>query len=155
MGTATSPSHLLVGDYQEGMDKIKWTTWTFPTSPTTVIVDLDEVKKEGLFKFGSLDGKIYKLDLTRTDDDNVAINSYVQFGHLPQDDDERVWHFTGTRIRAKGIGVLDITVSGEDGVLTQFPPLLLLSTAPGRGSVQGVQFRQRTCKCKVWGGWVR
>jgi hypothetical protein len=140
LGTATSPSHLLVGDYQEGMDKIKWTTWTFPTVPTTVIVDLDELKKEGVFKFGSLNGKIYKLDLTRTDDNNVAIDSYVQFGHLPQEDDERVWHFTGTRIRAKGIGVLDIMVSGEDGVQTQFPPSLLLSTAPGRGLFRGFNF---------------
>jgi len=93
-----------------------------------------------VFKFGSLNGKIYKSDLTRTDDNNVAIASYVQFGHMPTEDDERVWHFTGTRIRCKGVGVLDIMVTGEDGVLTQFPASLLLSLAPGRGLFRGFNF---------------
>jgi hypothetical protein len=148
LDNATSPSHLLVADYQEGMDKVKWTTWTFPTFPTTVIVDVDELKKEGLFKFGSLDGQIYKLDPTRQDDNNIAVNSYVQFGHLPTEDDGKVWHFTGTRIRVKGVGILDIVITGEDAVLTQFPSSLLLSPAPGRDLFRGFNFTNEKVSVK-------
>ena len=137
---AIAPTHLLVGDYQEGMDKFKWTTWTFPTHPTTIVVDVNDVDHEGLFKFGSDNGKIYKYDKLAPDDDNQAFESFVQFSHLPQEDDGKVWHFTGTRLRVTGAGALNITVYGEDDVNTQFAQALILSPRPGRDLFRGFNF---------------
>jgi len=72
----------------------------------------------------------------------------VQFGHLPTEDDGRVWHFTGTRIRAKGVGVLDINISGEDAVLQQNPSSLLLSLTPGRDLFRGFNFTNEKVSVK-------
>jgi hypothetical protein len=148
---ATSPSHVLVGDFQEGLeiDKFKWTLWSFPVAPTSIVVDVNNATKSSVFKVASVTGNVYKLDSAATDDFGTAISSYVQFGHLPFDDDEKIWHFTGVRLRVKGVGSLDFTLYGEDGVRTSFPASLVLSASPGQANFRGFDFTNEKCSVKL------
>jgi len=146
---ATSPSHLLVVDYQDGFEKIKWTLWTFPRNPTSIIVSVIHATKTSQFEFGALNGNVYKLDSAATDDFGTAIDSYVHFGHLPADDTGNVWHFTGARFRVKGVGNLDIRVESEDAVLSLIATSLVLSASPGRELFRGFDFVNEKASVKV------
>lgn len=146
---ATSPSHVLVGDYQEGLDKFKWDLWTFPVAPTSIVVDVASATRQSILKLGSLTGNVYKLDTAATDDFDTAISSYVQFGHLPFDDDEKIWHFTGIRLRARGTGALDIQLFGEDGIRTETPSSIVLAELPGQAIFRGFDFTNEKCSVKI------
>jgi hypothetical protein len=156
---ATSPNAILVGDYQEGMDKFKWTVWSFPNNATTIVVDVNFADKVSALKFGSVTGNVYKLNTGATDDFGNAIVSYVRFGHLPVDDDGKVWHFTGIRVRARGNGNLDPAVYGLDDVQTLTPPSVVLSASPGRELFRGFNFVNERCSVKLGidsiGEWFR
>ena len=146
---ATSPNYLLVGDFQEGFEKLKWTFWIFPKNTTTILVDVNSSTKASVFKFGASDGNVYKLNSAATDDFGTAINAYVQLGHLPMDDEGVVYHFTGIRLRVKGSGAFDISVQGEDAVQTLTVSSVTLSLLPGRELFRGFDFTNEKASVKV------
>jgi len=145
---ATSPSHVLVADYQEGFDKTKWDIWEFPTPPTTIVVDVIS-NKQSAFKYGSVEGNVNILDPDATDDLETAISSYVQFPHLPVDEEGNIYHFTGARFRVKGSGSFDITIQGEDAVQSISAASLVLSAAPGRELFRGFNFVNEKASVKI------
>lgn len=145
---ATSPNFVLVGDFQEGLEKIKWDLWSFPRNPQTIVVDVDNTSKVSQFKFGALNGNVYRLNTAATDDFGTAITSYIQLPHIPAEDDGNIYHFTGIRLRAKGSGALDILVEGLDGVETITPSSLTLTAAPGRELFRGFNFSNERCSVK-------
>lgn len=146
---ATAPSHLLVGDFQEGFARLKWTLWSFPDAPQTIVVDVNNTTKESKFKFGSVGGNVYLLDSAATDDYGTAIGSYVWFPHFPMGDVDGIFHFTGIKLRIKGVGSLDITIYGLDDVLTANPTSLILSAAPGKELFRGFNFTNDRCSVKI------
>ena len=143
-----TPNTLLVMDYQDGFDQIKWTKWVFPTSPTTIVVDV-KANRQSVFKFGSWEGNVHEIDPSVDNDEGTAILSLVHMGHFPQDDEGRIWHHTGIRLRIKGSGALDIAVGGEDFVQTAFASSLLLSPTPGRELFRGFNFVNEKCAVKL------
>jgi hypothetical protein len=152
LDNATDPSHMIVGDWQDGLslDSMKFTLWKFPFPPSTVVVDVRETDKESFMKFGSMIASgVDGLDRTAKLDRGQAIDSWVEFPLLPQGDDWPVNHFTGFRARLKGVGNLDITLSGLDDVQTAFVPSLALSPTPGKPLFRGFNFTSERCSVKL------
>lgn len=134
LDAATRPSHVLVGDYTDGLsaDLIKWTTWSFPKKPTSIVVDVNNTTKKAVFKFGSEEDDVLFYDPTVLNDSGTAINSYVQFALLPTADEDLLNHFGGMRVRAKGSGTLNITAETLDAAQSASVPSITLTAAPGR-----------------------
>jgi hypothetical protein len=131
LDNATLPSHILVADYQNGIENIRWTTWTFPKKPTTIVVDVDNTSKKSYLKFGSEEGNVHAYDETSTNDFGTAISSLIKFPFLPQSEGE-INHFGGVRLRCWGVGSLALSISGLDNTQTQGISGVNLSLAPGR-----------------------
>lgn len=149
---ATAPSHLIVGDFQNGLsvDKIRWTLWSFPAAPQTVVVDVDNTTKEAFLRFGVAAGNVYDYDEDETlDFGATAIDNWVEFPLLPQGDDYPFNHFAGIRLRIKGTGNLQITLAGLDAVTTSTAPSLALSAAPGKPLWRGFNFKNERCAVKL------
>jgi hypothetical protein len=151
LDAATSPSHLIVGDFNEGLspDKIKFTIWAFPVAPQTIVVDVDNATKKSLMKYGVSAGNVYKMDRAVKLDFGNAIDSWVQFPHLPAGDDETVYHFGGVGLRVKGVGNLQITTSSLDDVRTLTSPSLPLAALPGRTFTRGMNFQSESASVKL------
>lgn len=146
---ATTPNYVIAGDYQESIEQFKFTLFSFPVAPTTICVDVVTATKASVLKYGSSAGNVYKLDTSQVNDFGNAPNAYVQFGHVPFEDDEKIWHFGGLRLRIKGSGVLDLFVYGEDSAQTLQPASLVLSSAPGRALFRGFNFTNEKASVKV------
>jgi hypothetical protein len=97
LDNATSPSHILFGDYSYALDedimyidptKIKWDLWQFPNKPTVVgMIDLTG-DSYPVLRIGSIDniGNLIQLDPTQEQDYGNNISSYIQtaYGFLMQ-----------------------------------------------------------------------
>lgn len=137
LDAATTPNTLLVGDFQEGLETIKWSIDSSAVAPTTIAVDVTVATKVSTFKFGCSTGNVYKEFPAALDDSGAAIASYVQFGHLPFEDEGYIYHFTGVRLRIKGVGNLDITAESEDAAIVTTAASLTLALLPGMESFRG------------------
>lgn len=151
LDAATENSHLIVGDWQEGLsaDAMRFTLWSFPVAPQTIVVDVNSTTKESQLKFGALAGNIYVADDSLLLDFGNAIDSWVEFPLYPQEDDYPIYHFAGVRLRVKGSGILQITLSGLDSVQTATIPSLTLSASPGRPLFRGFNFTSERCSVKL------
>lgn len=106
LDASTSPNVLLYGDFSEGLDplKIKWSTWDFLFSPTSITLDMDDTNIPFL-EIGSINDNIYRFEEGRTNDNNFAFTWEVQFAYLgPTDGSSQ--HFGGVTVRAKGAAIL-------------------------------------------------
>lgn len=146
---ATSPNVILYGDYHEGLsiEEIKWTTWTFPSSP--VAIALDVVNGIPVLKFGTSSGNVYKMDSSSlVDYGPTAIDSYAEFPLFPTNTKEDlINHFTGVRLRVTGAGSLKVTGHSLDSIITFSAPSITLSTTPG--IFKKSEFDLITEKCSV------
>lgn len=148
---ATENSHLIVGDWQEGLgtEDLRFTLWAFPVAPQTIVVDIDTTTKESEFKFGALSGNVFVADESSLLDFGTAIDTWVEFPLYPQEDDYPVYHYAGVRLRIKGSGTLLITLSGLDNVQTATVPSLVLSASPGKPVFRGFNFTSERCSVKL------
>jgi hypothetical protein len=157
LDAATSPSHVLVGDYAEGLnlESIKWTTWTFPVvaPPTTVVVQV--VGAVPTFKYGSRGGNGFAYDPTTRMDNGVTIDNWVEFSYLPSEADDIHNHYTGARFKVKGDGTLLITgtypskdVNGND-VDIAFTGQPIILSAQGRTKFSGFNVTSELCSIKA------
>jgi len=145
---ATAPTHLLVADYQEGFERIKWTTWLFPKLTQSIVVDVLNTKASVL-KFGAPDGNVYRINGIATNDFGSAITAFIQFPHIPIEDEGDVYHFCGIRLRVKGSGALDIRIEGLDAVLSATPTSLVMTPTPGKELFRGFNFTNERCSVKL------
>jgi hypothetical protein len=147
---ATSPSHILYGNFNEGLtsEAIKWDIWKFPKSPTTIEMDIDFATKEAVLKFGSINGDVHKMDELMDTDFGSVIDAWAEMPLLPDNTDDEVMHFTGTRVRVRGTGILDVTVRGLDNVLTTDGEDINLSASPGKAIFSGFNFTSERCAVK-------
>lgn len=155
---ATSPSHILYCDYNEGLtaDKVRWDIWTFPVAPRTIVADFDTITNKPVFKFGALTGNVYKLDTTVLSDSNTAIDAWVEYALLPVGGDEGINHYTGFKVRAKGAGNLVASAQGvSDTETATFDAAssasanITLSTSPRAPIFQGMQLSSERCSVKL------
>jgi hypothetical protein len=150
LDSATSPNAILFGDYSEAGEAqgIKWTLWRFPFDPTSIVVDV--VSNSTVFRIGSNDGDVYKLDEGATNDDGQAIENYVEFPLLPPfDAEETVNHFTGIKLRARGSGSLGISCRSLDSALALNAQSLTLQNGPGVILQRLFNFTSEHCAVKL------
>lgn len=150
LDSATSPSHVLFGDWSEGLgvNDIRWTLWTFNHDPRTVVVDV--VNGVTVFKFGSDEGDIYEIDPEEILDNNLAFAHYIRFPFMPEGDEGIASiHFGPILARIKGSGDLDITLYGPDDVKTLALSTFTLSATPGRSEVIPFIFTAERCSVKI------
>jgi hypothetical protein len=148
---ATRPTHVLYADCSEGLDhdSIRWDLWAFPTKPTSIVVDV--VQNKTVFKYGSIDGGVYMIDEGSKLDDGQAIDHWIEFPHLPSSEElvDQTYHYTGARMRIRGVGNLIITLRGLDEVDNLVPQSPLLQELPGKTLFQGWNFTSERCSCKL------
>jgi hypothetical protein len=154
LDAAVSPSHVLVGNVDEGMnpDAIRWTTWTFPKSPTTLVVDNNTTTKRTQFRYGSLQNDVHVYREGLITDNLQAINSYIETALLPEDAsdaDPVIYQFGSLQIRVKGHGALNILVSGLDRNRTFQPAGFALSLTPGRTLERLLNFQDERASVKI------
>jgi hypothetical protein len=151
---ADTPTHLLVGNIDDGIDpeNIRWTTWLFPKNPTTVVVDLNSLSKRTQFRFGSRQGDIYTYDESALDDFGQAIESFIETALLPPDSpdtDPVIYQFGHLQIRAKGNGALNLTISGIDRARSIQPAGISLGPQPGRTLERMLNFQDERASVKL------
>jgi len=151
---ADTPTHLLVGDVDDGIDpeNIRWTTWRFPKNPTTIVVDLNSLSKRTQFRFGSRQGNIYGYSDSALDDFGLAIESFIETALLPPDSpdtDPVVYQFGHLQMRVKGQGALNITISGLDRARSIQPAGIGLSAQPGRTMERMLNFQDERASVKL------
>lgn len=141
LDSATAISHILYADYSKAFiyspygnvldaSKLKWSIWTFPSTPVAVSGDVDSVTFDSVIHIALSAGNIYDMKNGLTADFGNAIDSWFRTS-LKTAMSGWVNHFGGLRIRVTGSGTLQITLIGEDGVTTSTPPALTLSATPG------------------------
>jgi hypothetical protein len=143
---------VIVGDWQEGLDleNMTFTVYKYPWRPPTIVVNVNDADKESMMEMGSLDtSSVYATVEGSILDTNVAIDTWVEFPLLPQGDDWPIYHFTGIRVRIKGSGILQVTLSGVDGVQTANVPSLVLQNNPGRPLFRGFNYTSERCSVKL------
>ncbi len=137
---ATEPNCILVGNFKNGMtkDAIRWSQWTIGNgasqiNPTAIWIDVDSTTKESNLRFGSSEGSIWKyVDSEHLDFDGTeAINSYINFGHYPEDNEGMILQFTEIKLRIRGGGVLVSSMHSLDAALVLTLPDYTLVAAPG------------------------
>jgi len=134
LDSAIEASHVLMGDFNEGLDatKIKWSVWAFPKKPTSNWVEVDFTTQRTKFRFGASDGGLYTRNPDRLNDFNTVIISFYRCGYVTLDSSGGVCHFHALRGSGIGDGQLELTVYGVDDVQVKVLPSITLSETPGR-----------------------
>lgn len=134
LDTATEPSHIIVGDYNNGFNRygqlvgaqVRWSLWTFPWQVSHIAIDTNH-DVETVFKQSGFEGNIYLQDSTADLDDNTRITSYIQT-HLifPSNRDgqggKNVNHFGFLETRTEGVGRLSIYLYSINNKKIANPP---------------------------------
>lgn len=147
-------NYVLYADYTEAITiygtidhkKVKWSIWQLPGSLVCISSDYDVSTKDVNILFGMSTGNIYKLDDTVDNDFGNTINSYGAC-YLADLGDESQYHWGGCKIRARGSGTLNISLTREDeqGLVTPAP--FTLTSTPGRALFR--QFNYSASKCSI------
>lgn len=152
LDNATENNAIILVDWSEGLsvENIRFTIWEFPYRPQTVVVDVNEADKESVMKFAGLDSNnVFRIVEDLKLDNNLAIDTWVEFPLLPQDDDWPVNHFTGIRARIKGVGYLLINLTSLDDVYQVIVPPVTLNSTPGRPFWRGFNFTSERCSVRL------
>jgi hypothetical protein len=146
--TGTAPVPMLVGDYSEAIDsgsidpkRIKWTTWKFHKSVSTIALGKRGSAPHYYLYFGSLDANsssIWSLTSDLTDDTN-PINAYYKTALI---DLQPGWvsFFLYLLFRAYGAQTMTLELSGEDGQNVVNPTGLTLSTTSGKELARKINY---------------
>ena len=136
MQANTEPSRILVCDYKQGIEPkvVRWSDWTPPSLPTSIWTETVYATELGRFLYGSSAGdvNVYTEASHRDLAGAHLINSFARFGQVTFNDEGAVNHYNAVRFRARGYGLLDLTLYGLEDVPTQTPASLTLATAAGK-----------------------
>jgi len=135
LDSATSISHVLVGDYSRQLEpfKIRWAVWTFPSNmdPTSILVKFDS-NNYPVLHWGSADNNVYRISSSATNDSSTAIPTpAVQTALLRLKEGNETCHFESLSTRVKGTGNLDITAIGYDASALGTLSSITLASSPG------------------------
>lgn len=134
LDSATTPSHVLVCDYGEGLDptKVKWAIWTFVNAPNSIAVDVDFTTKKSIFKFSRATTNTYKQSTSAFDDYGTQFAFNFKIGGIGYSEADGESQFIGARVRIRGVGSFQLNLTGLDGVNPVTAPLITLTASPGR-----------------------
>ena len=158
-GNNTSPNQLLVCDYTNGLteESVVWTRWTFPIVPTSIALDFDYTTKLAVLYYASTN--ILKLSDSATDDNNVAIDSFITTPKYAVNGNEQLSTFTGLRLRVVGSGNLQLSLTAEDDTHAVTLTSRALSTAPGKPLFHPLNYQSErasvTMRTSAFGEWFR
>lgn len=132
----TENSHILVGDYSEALEPegIKWSLWSLPKKPTSILIRVDDSTKVSKILFASSQNNLYQYDDTAYNDfTTTKIESFYET-HLvePEGSVGQINHYAGIRQRIRGSGSLALSVKSYDAVLQENYPSIALSATPGK-----------------------
>lgn len=154
LDAATSPSHILYGDFSNGMnwDTIKWAVWLMHRVPTSIAVDTNFATKKTAFKFASNQGDVFEYDPTiRTGDPgNTPIVSFVDSPFFPDENPtDAINHYDSLKVQVRGVGNLDISLEDQYKTLTVDAPGLPLTLSPSKVSYRQVNFESEYMGVKL------
>lgn len=156
LDAATTLSHIFYADYSKAhtvwgtLDetKFKWSIWSFPTAPRSIMGDVDSVTGDTVIHIALAGGNIYDMVADLTDDFGNAIDSFIQLNPKTV---LNGWinHFGGVKLRVFGSGNLQINLTGEDGVGSQDLLALTLLASPGFEPYRIFNFINEKCYIKL------
>ena len=153
LDSATECSHILYADFISGLSskEAKWSVWKMKggISISGLGVDVIFASKIATMKFAGYNGNIYKMDLSSTDDDSVAIDNYIQFAYLTGDERGGVSLFSGIRMLIRGNGNLQINARGLDNAFSVDAPAITLALAPGVEKTREFFLENERCSVKI------
>ena len=151
---ATDCSHILVGDFQTGLDaiSIKWSLWEFPTICPAINLDLTTNNVPYLLVCQT--PNIYEIKAGALNDYGNDIETIMRSAPLTADEEGGIVHFDSLRLRIRGTGSLQIKLSGEDAVDIQTLVPLDLELLPGREFLRLANLVNEKCivELKTQGG---
>lgn len=157
LDAATTISHLLYADYSQAftvygtLDEkaIKWSIWTFPSAPISIVGDLDSTTGLPVLHV-ALTGGIYTIKPGLRNDFSTAIDSFIKTS-LRTVAPGWVNHCDGIILRVVGSGSLALSLTGEDNANSQVLTPLILASAPGYEPWQFANFMNEkvSLKCRV------
>lgn len=156
LDSATAISHGLYADYSEAFTvygtiderKFKWSIWTFPTAPTSIVGDSDATTLESVFHIALSAGNIYTMKDSLTADFANVITSYFKTS-LKSAVSGWLNHFNGLKLRVVGSGNLNINLYGEDDVTTATATAIAMSASPGLELSRPINFINEKMSVKL------
>jgi hypothetical protein len=151
---AVDCSHILVGDFQSGLDavSIKWSLWEFPTICPAINLDLTTNNVPYLLVCQT--PNIYEIKFGALTDYGNDIETIMRSAPLTADEEGGLVHFDSLRLRIRGLGSLQIKLSGEDEADQQVLVPLDLELLPGREFLRLANLVNEKCmvELKTQGG---
>lgn len=157
LDSATTISHVLYADYSKAftvygtLDErmVKWSIWTFPTVPVSIMGDSDITTGKSILYF-ALANNIYALKSGLLDDFGNVINSYFT-SSLKSAVDNWINHFGRIQFKVLGLGTLNLTLYGHDNTTPTAAPGIALASATGiePESLINFQNEKMAVKCAV------
>jgi hypothetical protein len=143
LDAATSPSHILMFDYADGLtpEKVSFSLWSLSgyAPGAMCMVQSPSTKQLELWLGCGAAGKVLRqmvstADATPYNDDGAAINWQHQTALLPgvSRDPGMVYGHYAVQFRARGSGTLSITAKGIDNVRVSNTVTQALAAAPGK-----------------------
>lgn len=150
LDSATTPSHILVASYADGLNAtdIDWHLWSSAAfTPNSIVVGINNTTKQTYLRVLGT-SNVFDQEDSRRNDNSLGIDSYVQFAYLFLEQGF-VHTFAGIRYRVKGSGTLASSFRGEDASSITNLPNITLSTAPGKEYfIQSIFFNEK-CSAKL------
>lgn len=153
------PNAVLYGDYSSAYTAkdIRWCLWTFPISPRTIMVSVNNITKQTVFLYGSTND--YRLVQGELNDFGNAINNFARFAYAQTGYAGQQNHYAGIRLIAKGVGTVAITVYTMNDARNITPPAYTLSNNPEFYFVRKFNFVTEKASVKIAlnaiGAWMR
>lgn len=152
LDNATSCSHILVGDYTEGLDakNIKWHIWASDAFTVECIsVSINNSTKKTFLRVGGRAGNLWNQTVGEVNDNSVtAIESYVQFSDMYLEEG-KVHHLVGITTRVIGSGSLQYSIRGEDDSNIVNLNSLTLAASPGREYFKHANYNNEKISVKI------
>ena len=157
---AMSPTHVLFGDYNEGLDhlNIKWDLWEFQKTPNSLgVIDLVG-DAQPILRIGSLNAAhLHGLDLTKIDDDGTPIDALAQTWYAYVRGKTRAaatyegWLHTlaAVRLDISGTGKFDLTILGKQDSGPKLLPGVSMPVIVGNEVLRYLNFQNKKMSVKI------
>lgn len=150
LDSATTPSHILMCDYSDGLDSdsVKWHIWNSQAFATqSIAVNLDSTTKKNVLTICGT-SNVYKQVADQRDDEGIAIDNYWVSATV-YEEENWIHHFSGIGLNISGSGTLSLTTYTKDLAVSASAPSLTLATTPGRQYLKPINVQNEKCAFKA------
>lgn len=154
LDNATAPSHIIVGDFTNGLDAklIKWGTWSLPIAPNSIGLMINDTTKKVVLKISGAGQNVYKMAEDELDDFGTAFSYHYRTAYIYYGDGEEQNQYIGISKRVTGIGDLQVDIYGLDDVESESPGNMTLSATSAKSIVLPLNFVSEKASFKFTGG---